>query len=190
MSLAVSSKISNLGVSKTRGWGLSFFKECCFRVRVRVRVRVRLGLFRVRVRVSINSNPNPKTDSLKKRRPRPRPQPRPRVLPTPIESKEQNFFRLTIFTLNFGPFYAHRLTPFRPSYNIETSNYLNTTANGMQGNDKKRGCLPWADEKNEKGEIRNHIRLKLHLARFYAFFKRFKLLWGEIACQQRFLFYR
>ena len=68
----------------------------------------------------------------------------------------------------------------------------------MQGNDKKRGCLPGADysigscayqmlrrltrfgargtEKNEKGEIRNHIRLKLHLARFYAFFKRFKLL--------------
>ena len=117
MSLAVSSKISDLGVSKTLGWGLSFFKECCFRLRVRVRVRVRLGLFRVRVRVSMNSNPNPKTDSLKKRRPRPRPQPRPRVLPTPIESKEQNFFRLTIFTLNFGPFYAHRLTPFRPSYN-------------------------------------------------------------------------
>ena len=47
------------GASKTRDWGLSFFKECCFRVRVRVRVRVD---------TNPNSNPNPK--------PKPNPNPK------------------------------------------------------------------------------------------------------------------
>ena len=47
--------------TRVRGRGLSFFKECCFRVRVKVRVG--LGLFSVRVRASVSPdpNPNPKT---------------------------------------------------------------------------------------------------------------------------------
>ena len=40
-------KESKVRVSKTRGLGLSFFNECCFRVTVKVRVRV-----------DINSKPN------------------------------------------------------------------------------------------------------------------------------------
>ena len=43
------------GVSKTRGWGLSSSKECCFRVRVRV-----------------DTNPNPKPN------PKPKPNPYPK----------------------------------------------------------------------------------------------------------------
>ena len=42
------------GVSKTRDWGLPFFKECCFRVRVRV-----------------DTNPNPNFN------PNPKPKPNP-----------------------------------------------------------------------------------------------------------------
>ena len=51
----------DLGVSKMRGRGLSFFKECCFMVRVSV---------------------NPKTVFFKKKRNRHRP--RPRVLLTAL----------------------------------------------------------------------------------------------------------
>ena len=51
----------DLGDSKMRGRGLSFFKECCFRVRVSV---------------------NHKTVFFKKKKDRPRP--RPRVLLTPL----------------------------------------------------------------------------------------------------------
>ena len=51
----------DLGDSKMRGRGLSFFKECCFRIRVSV---------------------NPKTVFFKKKKDRPRP--RPRVLLTPL----------------------------------------------------------------------------------------------------------
>ena len=58
-------KESKVRVSKTRGLGLSFFNECCFRVTIKVRVRV-----------DINSKPNltltPKTQkqqsSFKKKR--------------------------------------------------------------------------------------------------------------------------
>ena len=42
------------GVSKTRGRGLSFFKECCFRVEVRVRL-------------DTNRKPNPKTAFFRKK---------------------------------------------------------------------------------------------------------------------------
>ena len=52
----------DLGVSKMRGRGLSFFKECCFRVRVWVGVSV-----------------NPKTVFFEKKD-----RPRPRVLLTPL----------------------------------------------------------------------------------------------------------
>ena len=55
----------DLGVSKMRSRGLSFFKECCFRVRVWVRVSV-----------------NPKEVFFKKKKDRPRP--RSRVLLTPV----------------------------------------------------------------------------------------------------------
>ena len=72
--------------TRVRGRGLSFFKECCFRVRVRVRVR--LGLFSVRVRASVSPDPNPKTALQEKKKGtlRPRPRPRPRFLLTPVQS--------------------------------------------------------------------------------------------------------
>ena len=62
------------GVNKTRGRGLSFFKDCCFRVRFKVKVRVR-------VRISVNPNPNhnPTTASFIKKH---IPNPDPRVLLT------------------------------------------------------------------------------------------------------------